>query len=317
MRRNIFWRFLLCVLVGGVLIGCAPGAQSPAPGGGSGPLRVLATTSIVADVVEQVGGEAIGLTTLLPPGADPHSFEPAPQDITEVSQAQVLFANGADLEVFLEKLIESAGAQEKVIHVSEGVSLRTLADEDPGGEEEHEYEGGDPHTWTDPNNVLIWVDNIERRLSALDPEHASIYRANAAAYKSELSELDAWIASQAGLVPEARRVLVSDHRTLGYFADRYGFTQVGALIPSYSSLAEPSAQELAALEDAIQSYQVPAIFVGNTLNLDLAQRVSEDTGVRLVFIYSGSLSEPGGEADSYLEYMRYNTNAIVNALTVP
>jgi ABC-type Zn uptake system ZnuABC Zn-binding protein ZnuA len=291
-------------------------------------MKVVATTSIVSDVVRQVGGDQIELTTLLPLGADPHGFEPAPQDIATVSQAQVVFANGAGLEEFLDNLIESAGAQEKVVYVSEGVELLDFAgihsneaEEEPGAvqaedidEQRHADMGKDPHTWTDPNNVIIWVQAIAQSLSELDPQNAQIYQANAERYRSELEQLDGWIAAETSQVPEAQRVLVTDHLVMGYFGERYGFEQVAALIPGYSSMAQPSAQELAALEEAIRTYQVPAIFVGNTVNPELAQRVAADTGTQLVLIYTGSLSEPGGEAGTYLEYMRYNTDAMVNAL---
>jgi ABC-type Zn uptake system ZnuABC Zn-binding protein ZnuA len=174
--------------------------------------------------------------------------------------------------------------------------------------------GKDPHTWTDPNNVIIWVQAIAQSLSEIDPQNAQIYQANAERYRSELEQLDGWIAAETSQVPEAQRVLVTDHLVMGYFGERYGFEQVAALIPGYSSMAQPSAQELAALEEAIRTYQVPAIFVGNTVNPELAQRVAADTGTQLVLIYTGSLSEPGGEAGTYLEYMRYNTDAMVNAL---
>jgi ABC-type Zn uptake system ZnuABC Zn-binding protein ZnuA len=276
-------------------------------------IKVVATTTILGDVVSNIGDEQIELMILLPSGTDPHGFEPTPQDIAAVSDAQVVFAVGGGLEEFLEDVIDGADASEKVEYVSEGIDL--LAFE--GDHDDHDDHGGagkDPHTWTDPNHVISWVQHIEEKLSELDPEHAVYYQANANSYIKELEELHNWITTQTDLVPDERRVLVADHLTLGYFAHQYGFEQIGALIPAYSSMAEPSAQELADLEDAIQSYGVPAIFVGNTVNPDLAQRVSEDSGTQLIFIYTGSLSEPGGEAATYLEYMRYNTSAIVDAL---
>jgi ABC-type Zn uptake system ZnuABC Zn-binding protein ZnuA len=180
--------------------------------------------------------------------------------------------------------------------------------------EDHDHEGIDPHTWIDPNNVTVWVHNIEHKLSEADPGNAQAYAANAEAYEAELETLDAWIKEQVAQIPEENRKLVTDHTLFGYFADEYGFEQVGALIPSFSTLAEPTAQELAAIEDAISELNVKAIFVGNTVNPALAERVAEDAGTLLVFVYTGSLSEPNGEAPTYLEYMRYNTNAFVDAL---
>lgn len=290
-------------------------------------LRVVATTSIVADVVKNVGGELMDLTVLMPLGTDPHTFEPTPQDVVAIAEAHVVFVNGAGLEVFLEPLLESAGTGEaRVVPVSYGVELRKPegepedisfpSDLQSGGEAElqHEHSEFDPHTWFDPNNVMVWTQNIEQALSALDPDHAEVYAANADAYRAELQELDAWIQEQVAQVPEADRQLVTDHMAFTYFVHRYGFEQAGAVVPGYSTLAAPSAQDLAALEGAIRQLGVKAVFVGRTVNPGLAQRVARDTGIRLVFLYTGSLSEPGGPADTYLSLMRYNVSAIVNAL---
>ncbi|HIE57944.1 MAG TPA: zinc ABC transporter substrate-binding protein, partial [Anaerolineales bacterium] len=127
-------------------------------------------------------------------------------------------------------------------------------------------------------------------------------------------ELDTWIRQQVANIPPENRKLVTDHVLFGYFADEYGFKQIGALIPGYSTLAEPSAQELAAIEDAIREYNVPAVFVGNTVNPALGGQVAEDTGIKLVTIYTGSLSDENGDAPTYLDYIRYNVTAFVNAL---
>lgn len=285
------------------------------------PLRILATTTLVGDVVRQVGGDAIQLDVLLPSGGDPHSFEPTPQDILKLAGADVLVINGAGLETFLERLIASANSQAKVIDASQGIALLASPEahehdheHEQEGEDHSEHPAGDPHVWMDPNNVLIWVDNIERSLSEMDAANAATYHANAQNYRQELQQLDEWIRQQVAQIPPANRKLVTDHLVFTYFAEEYGFTQVGAVIPGYSTLAEPSAQELAALEDAIRELGMKAVFVGNTVNPALAQRVAQDTGVRLVFIYTGSLSQPGGEAATYLDYLRYNVRAIVEAL---
>jgi len=285
---------------------------------GAGKLKVLATTSIVSNVVSLVGGEEIETTILLPLGSDPHGFEPTPQDITKILDADVIFANGAGLEEFLDNLIESAGAQNKVVYVSRGIELRQVESqplqEGKTDIEDNDQIVGDPHTWVDPNNVMIWVHNIKETLSELDPQDAEYFRVNSEKYEGALKELDIWIREEVASVPEANRKIVSDHNLLGYFADQYGFEQVGAVIPSYSTLAEPSASELAKLEDAVKELGVKAVFVGNTVNPNLATRVAEDTGTNLVFIYSGSLTEPGGEAGSYIDYIRYNVQTIVGAL---
>lgn len=281
-------------------------------------LKVVATTTIVADVVNRIGGETIELSVLLPPGTDPHTFDPTPQDIAKVFDADVLFANGAGLEEFLGPLIESAGAEGKVIHVSEGIVLLQVDAkyEDNSAERTGDIhnEGADPHTWTDPNNVLTWVNNIQHTLSRLDPDNATLYENNSEEFKGELKALNIWIEEQVDQIPPASRQIITDHLQFGYFAEAYGFRPLGAIIPGSSTITEPSAQEFTALEDAIKEHGVQAIFVGNTINPNLAERIAEDTGTRIVFLYTGSLTEEGGEADTYLDYIRYNVSAIVNTL---
>lgn len=283
-------------------------SSAPPPATDSGKLNIVATTSIVSDVVRQVGGDSVEVETLLPIGTDPHSFDPTPQDIAKVADADIVFANGAGLEAFIEHLLASADAEDRIVEVSEGIELLVHPNTD------NDHAQGDPHTWTDPNNVMIWVENIESAFIAADSENAETYTANAASYTAELKEIDAWIREQIAQIPPENRKIVTDHRLLGYYVREYDLEQVGALVPGYSSLSEPSAQELAEIEDAIRELGVKAVFVGNTVNPNLAERVAEDTGTRLVHFYTGSLSAPNGEAGTYLDYLRYNTNAFVNAL---
>ncbi|MFP4344577.1 MAG: metal ABC transporter substrate-binding protein [Anaerolineales bacterium] len=330
-------RFLLTLLaLAGVLIagaGCGEQAASPATEheetlptltpvslAGGETLQVVATTSIVADVVAEVGGEAISLTQLMPLGADPHGFEPTPQDAAAVSDAHVVFVNGVGLETFMDDLLQSAD-EGAVVPVSAGIELLPFRTEEAHAEDEgqahdeHEHEDTvDPHVWFDPHNVRVWVDNIQEALSTLDPANAELYASHADAYRAELEALDGWIREEVAQVPEGNRVLVTDHASLTYFADEYGFRQVGAVVPATSTLAEPSAQELAALQQAIAQYDVPAIFVGRTVNPTLAAQVAQDTGVELLFLYTGSLSEEGEPAGSYLDFMRYDVSTIVDGL---
>jgi ABC-type Zn uptake system ZnuABC Zn-binding protein ZnuA len=302
----------------GIVLLTACNQQAGQPSNGAMP-KVVATTTILGDVVSRVGGDLIELNILLPVGADPHGFDPTPQDVAVIADAEVVFANGLGLEVFLDNLIESAGAEDRVVFVSDGLDLLAIdADLDDQHEEdqhqENDHAGSDPHTWTDPNNVLVWVGNIQRKLSEVDPENAPVYAENAQKYAAELKDLDAWIRQQVASIPPENRKLITDHALFNYFAEEYGLNQVGALIPGYSTLAEPTARELAAIEDAISDLGVKAVFVGSTVNPALSERIAEDTGVRLIYVYTGSLSEAGGEAETYLEYMRFNTQAFVEAL---
>ena len=302
------------------LAACRPTGASPTPRAGDPqPLKVVATTTILGDVARQIGGEAISLTVLLPEGGDPHTYQPTPQDLIEVANADLVLINGAGLESFLDRLLENAG-EDKVVSVSEGITLRQLQADQPAensrsnGRAEHQDTGLDPHVWFDPQNIKVWVDNIEREMSARSPVNATTFAANVQAYQAELDALDAWTRDQVASIPPDNRKLVTDHQNLGYFADRFGFEQVGAVIPSFSAAAEPSAEELATLEKAIQALGVPAIFIGTTVSPNLAQRVAADTGAQLVPLYTDALTAPDGEAGSYLELMRYDVQAIVEAL---
>lgn len=308
------WQYIPLLFV--VLFAAACGGQAPRSDSGAGPipsangkLQVVATTTIVGDVVGAVGGDAIDLKVLLPPGAEPHSFQASPQDIARITDANLVFVNGLSLEEGLMPIITGAVPSGRIVAVSDGVEL--IESKDTDHENDH---GVDPHTWTDPNNVLIWTQNIAGALAAAAPEHADTFAANAKAYTNALLALDAWVREQVNQLPPEHRRLVTDHAIFGYFAHRYGFEQVGAIVPGFSAVAEPSAQELAQVEDAIQALGVKAVFVGNTVKPALTQRVADDTEIELITVFSDSLSASDGPARSYLEYVRYNTNAFVSGL---
>ena len=299
-----------------------PEALEPVSLGKDERLQVVVTTSIVADIVGQIGDNIIDLTILLPAGVDPHTFEATPRDVATIADAHVVIANGAGLEAFLEELLENAGGNTPVVHASYGITFREMdtSHHEPETEvQEHEteahlHEGIDPHTWTTPANVIIFVRNVVSALSALDPANAETYEANAQAYTTQLEEIDDWIQEMIERIPEENRKLVTDHTVFGYYTDRYGLEQVGAVIPAISTAAQPSARELAALEKAIKEYEIKAIFVGNTVNPSLSEQVANDSGTQLVMLYTGSLGTEGSGVESYLDYLRYNTNAIVDAL---
>jgi len=272
-------------------------------------LQLMATTSIVGDIVRQVGGEYVDVEILLPLGTDPHAFTPTPNDISRLVEAELVFINGAGLEEFLAPMIESAGVDVRLVDLSESLPLRSLENEP--ADEGH---GDDPHTWMDPNNVIVWVQLIAATLSQLDAQHQAVYQDHAAQLQTELEELDLWVRTEVGRIPVEQRQMVTDHLVFGYFADRYGFDQVGAIIPGFSTLAEPSALELAQLEDAIIALNIPALFVSWSTNQNLADRIAEDTGVRVVPLYTHSLSPAGEAAEHYQDFIRYNVNAIVEGL---
>jgi ABC-type Zn uptake system ZnuABC Zn-binding protein ZnuA len=240
---------------------------------------------------------------------------PTPAGTAAIHDGHIVFANGAGLEADLEEMFESAGGDAIQIQLSQELEHGLGGDgsAEAGHEHGHEEDDLDPHAWFDVQNVIHWTETIEQALSALDPANAEAYRANAAAYVEELESLDAWVEEQIAAIPQANRKLVTNHPAFGYLADRYGLEQVGAIYP-ISPSAEPSAQDIAALQDAILEYGVPAVFTESTVNPKLAQQVAQDTGVELVALYSGSLGGPGSGAESYIALIRYDVKAIVDAL---
>ncbi len=310
MRKMVYLVLSIALLAAG----CTP-ARGENPDTPDDALHIVASTSIVADVVRQVSGEDAVVDVLIPAGNDPHSYAPTPQDVARIARADVIFLNGLGLEAGVQPVLENARPDAAVVELSQGIDLLEKPVSPSGEEGEGNHaEGADPHLWSDPNNVRVWLSTIADTLAARDPSHAEAYRRRAESYQKTLEELDAWVKEQVASIPPERRVIVSDHLMWGYFCARYNFRQQGALIPGYSTLAQPSAQELAALEDAIRQMGVPAIFVGNTVNPSLAERVAADTGVKLVTVYTGSLSEPDGPAPTYVDWVRYNVTAIVDAL---
>jgi len=302
--KKLIYLSILCVFIG--VSSCT--SQTP----NSELLKVVATTTIIGDVVRIVGGEYIQLTVLLPVDTDPHSFSPAPKAIADIENADVVFINGFGLEESLEDLIAST-AEEKMISISEGIETIEF-DAHSREENEHNHEGVDPHVWMSPINVRIWVNNTVETLTKLDPIHSEVYQSNAEAYLSELTDLHNWILEQIAQIPQENRLLITDHDTFSYFADLYSFKVIGVLLPGGSTLAEPSAQDIARLENDIEAFQVPAIFVSITGNQILAERVSMDTGVKIIPLYTGSLSSSDGPVPTYIRMMRYNVTEIVNAL---
>jgi ABC-type Zn uptake system ZnuABC Zn-binding protein ZnuA len=222
-----------------------------------------------------------------------------------VDRSKVLVVHGADYETFLQPLLDTASGEETVIEASKGVRLHSGTQSEPTM---------DPHVWLDPNNVIVYVDNIREGLTQFDPDGAEFYEANASVYIDHLTELDAWINGQVAQIEPKRRVLVTNHEAFGYFAERYGFILVGAVIPSFSSDSAPSAQQMAALIEQIKLFEAPAIFLDASDNPDLARQIAAETGVKVISdLHLESLTE-GVPAATYIDMMRDNVTKIVQAL---
>ena len=284
-------------------------ACSSAPQSGDGRLRVLTTTTFLADITRNIADGRVVVESLLPVGADPHSYAPVPADVTRINQSQLLIVNGLEYEHFLDPLLENAGGEHVVIAASDGLKPNTMEDE-----EHADQMVNDPHMWLDPTRVVMYVENIRKGLTNLDPDGAAVYQANADTYTQRLTELDTWIKEQISQIPPEKRLLVTNHDALGYFSEHYGFTIIGAVLPSVSSDASTSAGQMAELVDQIKASGAPAIFLDEVENPALAQQIADETGVKIIDnLHVESLTD-GAPAGTYLDMMKHNVTQIVNAL---
>ena len=332
IRHNNLQPILLLLLVLLLLAGCsAAGSGLKATGetatelqippleavSSEGALRVIATTSVIGDVVAHVGGEAIELTTLMSAGQDPHSYQPSASDLTTVASADVIFIHGWNLEEGLVRDLANVAGEVPLVPVAAGVEP-IVRHAESGAADEHEGGAIDPHTWLDPRQVVQWVRNIETTLSTLDPETEALYAANAQNYIAELEALLAYYDEQVARIPPERRKLVTNHDALAYFARAYDFEVVGTVVPGASTLAEPSASEIVALVQSMEQAGVCTIFAETTANRQVAETVAAELSsceqVQVLSLYTGSLGDSNSGADSYIGMMRANIDLIVRGL---
>ncbi|HET7738921.1 MAG TPA: metal ABC transporter substrate-binding protein [Tepidiformaceae bacterium] len=280
-----------------------------------GRLQVIATTAQIAALTREAAGDLVELTVLIPPGVDSHDYEPTADDLKAIARADVLFRNGIGLDDFLDDAIDNAGGDAIDITVTDGVEVRQSAFEERADEKADEHEEGDPHVWHDPVNAKVMLQNIASALAEADPDNAGTYTANATAYAATLDETDAEIRALIETIPVANRKMVTNHEAFGYFIDRYGLEFVGAVIPSLTTGAEPSAADLAALADLIEEEGVKAIFAESSIDPKIAEQIARDTGVRIVDdLYGDSLGEPGTPEGTLDGMLLANARKIVEAL---
>jgi zinc/manganese transport system substrate-binding protein len=313
-------------LLASVLAGCGGGDGAS----GDDRVEVVATYSILGDLVDNVGGGNVELTTLVGPNADAHTFEPAPSDNAELAEADVVFQNGLRFETWLDDLYESSGSEARRVVLTEDIDPLPIAGEEHGREEHgaqeeehakeeegHEDEHGeyDPHVWHDPTNAVVMVKEIRDALAEADPENAEAYGRNAREYVSELEALDADAWEQVETIPEDHRTLFTSHDTFGYFAERYGFGVDTALASVSTEAGDPSAGETAELVEEIEASGVPAIFAENVSNSSVMENIAAEAGVELApTLYTDALGEPGTEGSTYVRMVRYNVSTMSEAL---
>ncbi len=296
---------------------------------GGEPLLVVATTSVLGDVVRNIVGDAATVEVIMGIGADPHDFEASAQQVAAIQGADLVISNGLGLEEGLIDIIETVEAEGKpVLELADMLDPIPFADphgDDEGHSDEEEghsdeeeghsdHGDEDPHFWQDPARMAVAVELIADQLTELD---GSIdWHAGADAYAAELAALDTEIEGMLAGVPEDQRKIVTNHEAFGYFADRYGFEVIGTVIPGGSTLAEPSAADLSDLVAEIQEEGVTAIFAENTNPSALAEAVAGELGteIEVYALYSDSLGEPGTPAETYIGMIRANAETVATAL---
>lgn len=311
---------LISGLVSAVALSGLSGCVDDATTDGDGPV-VVVTTSILGDVVAELVGEAASVEVLMPPGTDPHDFAPSARQAADLRSADAVVVNGLGFEAGLAGVIEAA-ADDGVTVVTATDAIEPLPFDAPSGhgqEEEGEHEGdegADPHFFTDPARMRQAAEHLADALSAAVPElRTPATRDRISSYLAELDDLDAEVEARLADVPAERRLLVTNHEVFGYFADRYGFEVVGAIIPGGSTLAEPSAADLAELVPVIEARGVPAVFADTSSPNRLARALADEgVDVRVVELYSESWGEAGSGADTYLGMVRTNVDRIAGAL---
>ncbi|GAB2887170.1 metal ABC transporter substrate-binding protein [Paralcaligenes ginsengisoli] len=324
-----------------LLAGSLARAAEPAP------LRVVASFSVLGDMVHEIGGDHIALTTIVGPNGDAHTFEPTPKDSKALAQARILFVNGLGFETWMPRLVKASGFNGLEVVASKGVTPRTLSDAEQAleaAEERREksshaghnakvkahghhaaekvddepsreaaYGNIDPHAWQSLANGLIYVQNITAGLSKVDPAHAADYKARAEIYTARIKSLDAKLKQALAAIPEARRKVVTSHDAFGYFGLAYGVQFISAV--GISNEAEPSAKEVARLIDQIKKNHIPAVFVENITSPKLVRQIARETGAKIGgVLYSDALAPGDQPASTYLGMFEWNAGKLIYAL---
>ena len=280
-------------------------------------VQVIATTSIIGDVVSHLAGDGIELTMMIPPGVDPHDFAPSAQQVAAISSANLVIANGLGLEEGLEDVLAQARSEGiSVLEVGEGIDPLPsdgLPTDGAGAAEADGHGAFDPHFWQDPLRMKVAVDAIAQALTDAGATEDALRVAD---YQAEIDATHSEIVAILETIPVDRRLLVTNHDAFGYFADRYDFEVIGTIIPGGSTLSEPSSAEIAELVATISANDVPAIFVENIASSGLAEILAEETGtsIEIVLLVSDALGEPGSPTGTYLDMLEYNAAAIADAL---
>jgi len=285
-------------------------------------VKAVASFSILGDMVRQVGGDRVEVTTFVGPNGNAHDFEPTPADAKRLAQSDVLFINGLGMEGWLPRLEEASDFDGETVRVTEGIDAAAMPEDRAGhnhgadhDDHPHAHDDGtfDPHAWQNLRNAKLYVANIRDGLIAADPEGKAVYEANAEAYLKRIDALDRQIKAAVAKIPEQRRVVVTSHDAFGYFGRAYG---IEFLAPQgVSTDSEASAKTVAQIIDQVRERNIPAVFLENVSDPRLLKQIADETEAKVGgTLYSDALSEPDGPAPTYLEMIRHNMAELSKAL---
>jgi len=299
-----------CILVLAVVATGCGGDDDPAGGGSQGggsaaKLPVVATTMQLQDFTRQVGGDRVEVTGILGPEAEPHEYQPTPEDADAISQAEVVVENGANLDEWLDDLLANAGSDARRVTAADGIELLPT---------EEEGFPGDPHVWHDPTAAKRMVDNVAAGLTAADPEGRATYEANADAYKGELDAMATEINAMFEPVPQDERDLVTTHDAFGYFARAYDVNIVGSVLPTVTTESEPSARQVRQLIEEISREGVNVIFTEEAVDPQLERQVAQEAGADVsTSLYADVLGGEGSGAETFIKAELANARAMLEA----
>jgi len=264
-------------------------------------LNVVASFSILGDLVRNVGGDRVNVTTLVGPDGDAHVYAPTPADARKIADAKLVIVNGFGLEGWLPRLVQSAGGKASIVTATAGIAPLTLGSD------------ADPHAWQSVANAKTYVGNIRDALVAADPASGQVFRANADAYLAKLDTLDGEVRAAVLQIPQTRRKVISTHRAFGYFAAAYGVEFIAPI--GVSTESEASARDIAGIITQVRAAKIPAVFLENVSDPRLIRRISAETGAKVGgTLYSDSLTAEKGDAPTYIDMVRHNIKALTSAL---
>ncbi len=276
-------------------------------------IRVVASFSILADLVKNVGGDHISMTTLVGPNANAHTYETTPNNAQALRNAHIIFINGLHLEGFIDRLITASGTKALLVEVSANIPLLEIKNKELSAQYQH-GSGIDPHAWQTIPNVEIYIKNIATAFCKIDQQSCANYRKNSEAYIQKLKAAQEKLKSKIATIPKNKRIIITSHDAFGYFAQEYGFT---ILAPQSASIeAEATAADVAKLIKQIKTHKAAALFVENISNPRLIKQISKETGLKIGgTLYSDALSDENGPAATYLDMMEHNVKTIIDATT--